>query len=824
MDRHKLTGALLVGACAATLARPAGAAVDVDNVVKGEVQAARGVQIYDYGAATDIEVDDPIGWGAGAMVDTVATPFGTLVLEQYGTAGPDPAEPWWDGDWRQRRCYDVANSGTQTLTEYQVRLELDTAALITAGELDADASDLRAVRWDTGTSAFVPLDLWVESWAIGSSRTPVWVQIDTLPAGGSTDFCLYHNTAAPVPSASNRAATFTYSTPKPLYYAVSASFTGSGAGGQVDVTAYADATQIVRDNTPAASLGAGQRTSINLVRADTVVSATGPLNPVGTGRAQDILVPAAFAGTEFVLPTERNTQTWSLRSPWGTTTVQVFAGTTPLDAPVTVAPGSGSVTVTRDVTGAAVARIVSTNGVPFLLTHQTGNGQDSVVAYPQTTEDTFGIFSTQQLVGVSTPGTVAISRSDNTATGAIATDPDNRLVLGGGGGQGTGPAVRTSYGAPGGSVQQADGTGAETTMHWPRRELGDEYWLPSNTRYVAVACPIAGTQVTFGDNAPVDCTGAAPAGSFVGHALDATNLTAGSSGIPVRSVGGQPLYVMWERRSGLVSDEEANAAGWLQGRQYVWPPPTVAARPDEGRYAGVGTWESPAYDTGTDGVFGLADWIANVTLDTGASFQVATAGSASGPWTWRGPLGDPGGTYDPGDTPTPVDHRHDGDRFLKVRITLGSLSGANTPVVETVRIGTRLGELAPGLGERAEIRRTLPTGSRTGVWLARVRTDDPAYDGGAANLTHEAPAVLPGYDALIGFHDGTTEVSVVGGTPDTSPGPLRPFDRTNTLSIKADVVVPTGTTTQDLQLGVRPGGLTSPLVETDLRFTFTGAP
>jgi cysteine-rich repeat protein len=93
---------------------------------------------------------------------------------------------------------DVLETSGVDLTDYQVRLVLDTGTPIGAGEMQADGRDLLFTSGDC-TSTVYPH--WVES-GIGTDETVVWVKVPSLPAGGGTRVVMwYGNASATNPSA-----------------------------------------------------------------------------------------------------------------------------------------------------------------------------------------------------------------------------------------------------------------------------------------------------------------------------------------------------------------------------------------------------------------------------------------------------------------------------------------------------------------------------------------------------------------------------------------------------------------------------------------------
>jgi len=85
----------------------------------------------------------------------------------------------------------VTNSGG-TQTNYDVLLSLNTAALITAGRLQADCDDLRFYNDEYFTTGY---NYWIES-GCNTTNTQIWVRIPSLPTGVTTIYTGYLNPGA----------------------------------------------------------------------------------------------------------------------------------------------------------------------------------------------------------------------------------------------------------------------------------------------------------------------------------------------------------------------------------------------------------------------------------------------------------------------------------------------------------------------------------------------------------------------------------------------------------------------------------------------------
>ncbi len=800
-----------------------GVAADVggDHLTTGGVEVGGSLEFYDYGNATPVSAPADTGWTDGTFAATRSDLVpDTLTLDHFGTDLPDTGEPWWDGAWRSRRCFDVDHSGAgaSDVTEYQVKVVLDTQSAIAAGEFDADAEDLRAERHDGG--GFVDLDLWVDPTTLDGLATEVWVQVDQIPAGASTDFCLYWNNPDPVPVASDEAAVFTSTTLHTLYYTVSDGF-GPGAD-RVDVAPYVDGTQISQDGFPAVSADAGQVTAFTGTGANTFFEATGPVAGVGVDDGQDSLVPVSFAGTEFVVPVARDAQTFSVRSPWATADLEFDDGSTTVTS-LSVAPGDGTVTVAADVTASHTAVVRSTNGVPVLLTHRSDVGGDSVVAVPAGTDDLIGLQTQYARLGYGGPGADAdVQRSDGTEE-LVSGDADDTDGFGPSAAGGAGPAVRiTDIDTASGAVQQDDGDGGESTMFWPVGELSDRYYVPVDAEHVTVACPESGTEISFGGAPPVACSGNDFGGEFIGRAVDATGWAVTTDALPVVSTGGEPFWLSFDRGSGTGIDDESQVGGLRQGRQVTFPAPQVSARAEEGTYHPAGRWDSAPIDTGADGVYGLLRFAATTPAGTAVRFQLASADTQLA--SVLAPFVGPDGTASTYFTTsgTPAAYTHDFHRWARVRAYLDTTDPEQTPEVTSLTLDTRLATFGGSIDTPSTVPIASPAGVPTTTWVARVHTGAATFAGSESTIRSAGPPVVPGIDAAtVAFgRPDATEVVVAAETVSEPTGPGIAFDASAPHSITLATTV-SGPATLDVAWSTLVGG-GSPVVEHRFRFELSG--
>lgn len=109
--------------------------------------------------------------------------------------------------WSTATPVTVTENSGNAFTGYQLRLVLDTAAMISNGVLNADGSDLRFGSDAQGSTLF---DYWIES-GIATASTVVWVKLPTLPASASVG--MYMFTGNPAAPAVSNLGVFDYDSP-----------------------------------------------------------------------------------------------------------------------------------------------------------------------------------------------------------------------------------------------------------------------------------------------------------------------------------------------------------------------------------------------------------------------------------------------------------------------------------------------------------------------------------------------------------------------------------------------------------------------------------
>ena len=463
---------------------------------------------------------------------------------------------WYDDDWQYRIPITIDNStNSNALSEYQIKLEIDNTLTDFWANVDADGADVRVVEADG-----IVEDYFIESFDDSSQEAVIWVQIDgDIPANDTKTVYLYYGNASAT-SDSAELATFSYRTAKPTKYVL------HGNLSTVSVVSYANGNRITHSTDTdcttgtTVNVGEGDTDTFSSVGQDDIFCAKKPFSARGTEETTDALVPISFASTDFVLPTDRNTNVVSIISPFGPASVSVYTGTSEVTgSPFSV--GSSAVDVTADSSGNSI--VISSN-IPVLVTHYSSS-YDAFVAYGATTEDLYGVASNYAYLGYITDST---SGSALTSTGSTIPFSGNTgekdTLISGAGTQGSGPAFVVSTNEAIGIVQEADSDGGEATVFLPLKELDTLYYLPTAAQYIAISCPTVGTSVSINDGAE---TGTC-SGTNVGKLLFNAGYSAGT-----KVEADDPIYVYYEDST---RNDETNVWGMKAHRQMTYPEPSIS--------------------------------------------------------------------------------------------------------------------------------------------------------------------------------------------------------------------------------------------------------
>ena len=97
----------------------------------------------------------------------------------------------------------VTNLGATALTNYQVSITVNTAALVTAGKMLASGNDIRFTD-----NSCTNLSYWIES-GMNTASTKIWIKVNSIPASGTATVNMYYGNPAAA-AASDGVGTFIF--------------------------------------------------------------------------------------------------------------------------------------------------------------------------------------------------------------------------------------------------------------------------------------------------------------------------------------------------------------------------------------------------------------------------------------------------------------------------------------------------------------------------------------------------------------------------------------------------------------------------------------
>lgn len=103
---------------------------------------------------------------------------------------------WWSGSWDYKKPLFLNQSGTKTIDDLLVYVELDTATLIAAGKMQGDCDDIRIVNGsETGELPFFFSNRTSSTYGCNQSATGLYLPAD-IPTTNTTIYLYYGNGAA----------------------------------------------------------------------------------------------------------------------------------------------------------------------------------------------------------------------------------------------------------------------------------------------------------------------------------------------------------------------------------------------------------------------------------------------------------------------------------------------------------------------------------------------------------------------------------------------------------------------------------------------------
>ena len=412
------------------------------------------------------------------------------------------------------------------------------------------------------STTFTELDHWVQYFSTTTEEASIWVQVDQLPDNASSTIYLYYDNVD-AESTSDEYEPFTYSAPRDLYYVVNS-----------DDSSPLVVYSLIDDNT--VTLGAsstvlqsGETVSFDNYDAASVISANGPITSRTADDSGEAVVPISFATTTHAIANDRGSENYHVVAPFATAAVEVYEG----------AAGTPSATnsVTADtqfefttVNVGNEAGIISSDE-PVLVYHNSS--QDSIVSYPPTLRDLYGIRSQNYfytlLGGVSESVDIFCSGGSSGSVSGIGYGTEEGNDFCANGSNGTGNAVRlTNQTANLTAIQQADGGGTESSVFLPEPEFGTRYIVPQTASYISVVCsPRFGTSTIEVQSAvgTVLESGTCGAGGDAPGAFNFSTAGPYSGGTQIVSTNEVPFFIYYNSNP---DGDETNTWSAVQAKQF----------------------------------------------------------------------------------------------------------------------------------------------------------------------------------------------------------------------------------------------------------------
>jgi hypothetical protein len=453
------------------------------------------------------------------------------------TASPD----WYDEQWAYRRALTVTRSTSIALPRFTIPLdgaapELFDLALV-------DGSDLRVV--DPSGALVTPF--WVELFGRIQRQGDLRVVATDVPAGLSTWHVYFGGPSSP----GHRLDVFSHTAP--VSFLVPGDPDACAASGLV-IMSFVDANT-VEAGTVSATLNAGETVTVpaGTLSPETPLSASGPVY-AAFDTVGDAAAPHRLSGFQFVYPTPRYIERFTVVSPEADATVSVTGRAGLLDTFTVTAGGS----TTRDVVVPDLeAASLQTDAPVLAIRHgeDPTEDRDFMVMAPPALDLTGPTLGTNIITALEDATTGTAYFSDGT-TETFALDALGTHTLGLTGSQGNGPAVRIVADRPVSAVSYADADGGEMVTFLPTRWLGTHHVVPFDAQYVYVAAPLPGTRCTLthggGTNVRTADTLAPPYAKrlYWGSTVNGANLLA-----PITLTCDAPVHASAER---TLNDDEVN--------------------------------------------------------------------------------------------------------------------------------------------------------------------------------------------------------------------------------------------------------------------------
>ena len=295
------------------------------------------------------------------------------------------------------------------------------------------------------------------------------------------------------------------------------------------------------------------------------ISGTGNFDVASDVDGTDMLVPAQFLGSTFVVPHYRSSHTYFLLSPNVDATVSININ----GALTSLTLNAGVVNEFDAGSDNTISGMISVD--QDILVSHTSNNKD-VFAVPPVANELTGIRTNRVFVGALKDDTnITVTTSTGlTETHLLSSGERMEITAGTNGSEGQGNAYHIEADNPIAALQGADSDGSEATAFWSASNFATHYALPVNAQYIAVSCLAENVEITLTDlgnlqnpiqtqtcDSSTDLLGnVIPGKAYFGSSTDGVKINAGAV---LNSTG--EIYVIYEAAS---SNDEHNLLGNVQ--------------------------------------------------------------------------------------------------------------------------------------------------------------------------------------------------------------------------------------------------------------------
>ena len=152
--------------------------------------------VFDPGSS-DVQYEN-ISW----LAETNAN----ATVSVYSRTSTGALADWWDQDWQYKKDINISNTAGE-LSNYQIKVNLNTTELNSTGKMRSDCGDIRFVQY---SGSYSVLDYWIETDCnVSGGNTSFWVEVSSIENNTNTTISVYYGNSG-ASSVSNGTSTFEF--------------------------------------------------------------------------------------------------------------------------------------------------------------------------------------------------------------------------------------------------------------------------------------------------------------------------------------------------------------------------------------------------------------------------------------------------------------------------------------------------------------------------------------------------------------------------------------------------------------------------------------